>query len=246
MKDRPILFSQPMILALRAGCKTTTRRIIKPQPYNGEDLQIKAAHVGGDCWRLGCLAHMGVGDTWNVRYAAGDRLWVREAWSVKRHEPCQEHERDWQSLHGPVIRFAADAEEIKFEGNKRSGLGIYHGPVETKKPSIHMPRWASRLTLIVESVKVERLQDISREDAEAEGVEWESADPPFYYVPGIFPHSLTAVGVEEPGRLPHAVRSYAKLWSIINGAGSWESNPWVVAPVFSVHHCNIDKMDAAK
>ncbi len=60
----------------------------------------------------------------------------------------------------------------------------------------------------------------------------ESADPPFYYVPGIWPHSITAVGVED-GK-DHAQRSYAKLWDYINGTGAWAENPWVVAYTFEV------------
>jgi hypothetical protein len=120
----------------------------------------------------------------------------------------------------------------------------HEGPCCHWKPAIHMPRWASRLTLLVTATKIERLQDISYADAIAEGVEWESADPPFYYVPGIMPHSLTAVGVEEPGGR-HAERCYAKLWNHLHGPGSWEANPEVVAITFKPVLQNIDRMEGA-
>src|SRR5690606_8568156 len=58
--------------------------------------------------------------------AVGDRLWVRETWSVKRFEPCLDHERDWQSLGSPVVRYAADGAEIQHQGDRRTGKGIYH------------------------------------------------------------------------------------------------------------------------
>lgn len=110
-----------------------------------------------------------------------------------------------------------------------------------ERSPIFMPRRASRLTLLVTDVRVERLQDISEGDAAAEGVELESADPPFHYVPGIWPHSITAVGVEEPGGR-HAARSFAKLWGHINGSESWQANPWVVAVTFTVRARNIDQL----
>ena len=109
---------------------------------------------------------------------------------------------------------------------------------------MYQPRWASRLTLTVTDVRVQRLQECSREDAIAEGVEMESADPPFYYVPGIYPNSLTAIGIEEPGGR-HPERAYAKLWDHINGDGSWAANPWIVALTFTVERRNIDALSHA-
>jgi hypothetical protein len=163
-----------------------------------------------------------------LRWVPGDRLWVREAMALGSDPVCY-------TANGAPVETDGGAQDLWMDRYKRDHC-----------PGIHMPRWASRLTLIVTGVKVERLLDISAVDAEAEGVEWESADPPFYYVPGIFPHSRTAVGVEEPGALPHAVRSYAKLWGEINGHASWVANPWVVVLTFRVIKANIDSPEAAQ
>lgn len=102
-----------------------------------------------------------------------------------------------------------------------------------------MPRWASRLTLRITKVRVQRLQDCSEADARAEGVEWESADPPFYYVPGL--SAETGVGVEEMHKHPEVV-CYSKLWEHINGAGSWSANPFVWVLTFEVIHNNVDEI----
>jgi hypothetical protein len=165
-------------------------------------------------------------EQFEVKYATGDHLWVRETWAAPHgFDTFKPSEIE----NGMPVHYAATA-ELGGSNNLGGLIG---------RPSIFMPRWASRLTLEVTNVRVERLQDISDKDAEAEGVEWESADPPFYYVPGIYPHSITAVGVEEPGGR-HAARSYFKLWDHINGLGSAAKNPFVVAVTFRPHLINID------
>ncbi|MEH7827630.1 hypothetical protein [Gemmobacter denitrificans] len=96
------------------------------------------------------------------------------------------------------------------------------------RPSIHMPRWASRITLTVTDVRVQRLQQISEADAVAEGVS----------------------PISEPNDLkwehysPHGV-AFAALWNSLHGHGAWEANPWVVVPTFTVAHGNIDKLENA-
>lgn len=113
-----------------------------------------------------------------------------------------------------------------------------YGPRESKAPfgkfrqAMHLPKWGSRIWLQVTEVRVHRLQDISEADAIAEGVQMESADPPFYHVPTLDPTGqLTGVGVEEPGG-HHAARSYGKLMDLLHGAGFWTANPWVAAYTF--------------
>jgi hypothetical protein len=132
----------------------------------------------------------------------GDRLWVREAWrtveSANMIPP-----RDLNAAHR--LWFEADAPH-------QPGLGKY-------RPGMFMPRWPSRITLEITGVRVERLQDISDQDCEAEGVLCETADPWFYHVP-------------EPGNVyAHAddmpKGAYRNLWEAINGPGSWAANPWV-------------------
>ncbi len=262
MTVRPILFSAPMIRALLVARKTQTRRILKPQPptedqFPGSSFGLDRAAADSVAiysqnqytadlprhptdWDLigsvGVARDAGFPNRYRVPYAVGDLLWVRETFfhGVVARDGTVE---DWSEYHyratEPEIEGVDDGDgysETNADGSLRSPW----------KPSIHMPRRASRITLDVTDVRVERLQAISDEDAIAEGVSWESADPPFYYVPEIYPHSLTAVGVEEPGGR-HAQRSYFKLWDLINGMGHAAENPWVVAVSFRVHVVNVDE-----
>ena len=167
MRETGILFSAEMVRANLAGTKTQTRRVVKPQPNGGPNAEMVDLGAGFGL-SDGCLS-----GEWRCPYGVpGDRLWVRETWSVLRAEPCEPHERDYQSLLNPVVVYAADGETRCFRGDRATGAGIYHGVVETRRPSIFMPRWASRLTLEVTGVGVERLQLLSEYDAGAEGACW--------------------------------------------------------------------------
>lgn len=272
MADRPILFSAPMVRALIEGRKTQTRRLLKPQPGPCEHAPGRVGEFvpsideeGVHCATCGNgvrLARTKSGVTGiPVRFAKGDRLWVRETWAEHHPAGIQEGRFTLPGRAGipgppgvsyrviyradgdPVRVWHCDAYPYRTAAGPRSEIDAKHPAVCSEMPGwtppIHMPRWASRLTLTVTDVRVERLQAISRHDALAEGVEQESADPPFYYVPGIHPHTHTAVGIEEPGGR-HAERSYAKLWDMINGALPWAANPWVIAVTFSVEQRNID------
>ena len=233
MMDRPIIFSGPMIRALLDGRKTMTRRVLKPQPNSGPNGEM--VHLGGNSWGLsdGILS-----GEWNT-YAPGDRLWCREAitrfdkgtcdqwvwyragnnfggdymadhrW-IKEHFPEQGENEEWRAAEGPA-------------GGKPYNV-----------PSIHMPRWASRLTLTVTAVKVERLQDISEEDAQAEGVERLKSRRGYYSAQ----HGRAAVrfGVYHD----YAKEAFEDLWTSIHGPGAWEANPWVAAITFTVERRNID------
>lgn len=103
------------------------------------------------------------------------------------------------------------------------------------RPSIHMPRWASRLTLTVTDVRVERLQDISEADAIAEGC-------PVSTMPGTIGHPLCPVGFNEMGT---PIYWFRELWNSINGPDAWDANPWVVALTFDVARRNIDAVPVA-
>ena len=198
MKERPILFSAPMVRALIAGQKTQTRRVaIKTsQPDRvvlsdfdaGEHkIEIENLNCGNRYWKL---CPYGV---------PGDRLWVREAWAhdAESVEQCRAAHQDAMggNTFGPYYRATESAPDT------------LHW-----KPSIHMPRWASRILLEIIGVRVEKLQDISEADAQAEGVS----------------NSLHMPG----GRF--ANENYAHLWWTINGDGSWEANPWVWVIEFKV------------
>lgn len=141
MTDRQILFSAPMVRALLAGTKTQTRRLVKPQPWilAGELL----------CWKDDALTQEEMAQ--RCPYGQpGDRLWVREAW--KAHTTF-DHLPPRDIPHSHVWYMADDG--YKAESRYRQGM--------------FMPRWASRITLEITAVRVEKLQDISADDARAEG-----------------------------------------------------------------------------
>ena len=218
MKERPILFSGSMVRAILDGRKTQTRRIANgvveiPGPYSVE------------AWERGEMPRCHYG-------SPGDRLWVRETWRY----------HDWTEEGEPWIQYAADdatagpltvsddwTDRVTAAWESLSApenFAIDAAARDRKwRPSIFMPRWASRLTLDVTAVRVERLQAISEADARAEGVE--PYTPPHGFispdqrVPGVgFDDARLG---DQPHRLP-----FAHLWDSINGdRASWESNPWV-------------------
>jgi len=144
-------------------------------------------------------------------HAVGDRLWVREAW---RTHVSWDVDPPRGVIPAAPIWFEADPFEAR--------MGLDVGKL---RPSMFMPRWASRLTLTVTDVRVQRLQDISEEDAIAEGYP---------------PAEQRATGGIAEIRDAYPIAWYAWLWDSINGAGSWEANPWVAAYSFKVEHRNID------
>lgn len=180
MKERPILFSAPMVRALLAGTKTQTRRVMGKRAARLDPAWPFA--VGPTHEKLLALCPYG---------QTGDRLWVREAFI---HEPA---DYCWEASVSIPSRPASKVYRADHEGDSR-GAGW--------KPSIHMPRALSRITLEVTGVRVERLQSISESDAEAEGV-----------LP-MYPDDVRGAS--------HAL-AYSWLWDSINGAGSWAANPWV-------------------
>ena len=200
MKERPILFTGDMVRAILEGRKTQTRRVVKL-----DDGHSIFPTVGGGGWwtvRTQAVSHFPVTprDIKCPYGVPGDTLWVKETWRPAWHEElyCS-------------IQYAADSSYRKPEiadedrGHRFADMCERSGDhAEPWHPSIHMWREFSRLTLLVKSVRVERLQEISEADAEAEGC--------------------------EPA-LPVADRrwvcGYRRLWESINGAGSWANNPWV-------------------
>lgn len=184
MTDRPILFSAPMVRAILEGRKTQTRRVIKPQPINPVDLN---AFKGGGAFVDKSIS--GKDPLIKCPYGkAGDSLWVRETHALFGG--------------GSTVIYAANWKEDAVS----RGMDNIPEEVDWKwTPSIHMPRLASRITLEITSVRVERLQDISEQDALAEGM--------------TFPEGM------EHGSNP--VDAFRGLWQSINGPESWDANPWV-------------------
>lgn len=202
MKELPILFSAPMVRAILDGRKAMTRRVIRQQPSAG-------VRWGFDGWEDG---H---GRALRCPYGQpGDRLWVRETWGVA----------DWTEDGYPFIKYAATpgrmhlrenipdewSDKVSWVWAELSNPKNYNidGSAADRRwrPSIFMPRWASRITLELTAVRVERVQDISDEDAEREGVDTTNS-------------SISGYCRER----------FRKLWDFINakrGYG-WDANPWV-------------------
>lgn len=214
VKERPILFSGEMVRAILDGRKTQTRRILTPQPSGPGPSH--AACIGGGEWVFGNNS----GQIVKCPYGSvGDRLWVREAFDIV-DDPAAYHVGD-----GPrePIEYEGEtyecADAVRRGPNGERWVVDYAADKNTRimdkagtrrwRPSIHMPRWASRLTLEITGVRVERVQDISEEDAKTEGI-----NP--IYPPG----SDEATYINGPG-------GFRCLWDQINGAGAWERNDWL-------------------
>lgn len=232
MRERPILFSAPMILAILAGTKTQTRRIVtvpwrkstRALPYEPwyveEDGRLLVdcseaadSHGNGDYREFTTCMPMRYGEV-------GDRLWAKETFAYENLGPDEY----------PRVVYAADRQAHWHDGKNLSEPFFMEHDYAPKKwrPSIFMPRFVSRITLEVTHVRVERVQDISAQDSLAEGVP-----------------RASACGCEVCRRLPagdmcpadagEQIRAFAELWEHINGERpgcSWDANPWVWAISF--------------
>jgi len=238
MTDRPIIFSAPMVRALLDGRKTQTRRVLKPQPvcYQNPPSFSWGKFVGEwpDDW-------FGYGNAIDgaLPYAPGGRLWVKEAHAFDiEANTVDEREIIWYRATQPV-------DEVHW------------------RSPIHMPRWASRLTLIVTDVRVQRLAEISEEDARAEGatsrpacngfmsrydgwsMDWSPVGTLSAYSMSAKPGGPAKVPLTESDiSLYTAASAFANYWDTIHGPGSWTANPWVCALTFDVLRCNIDDAGA--
>ncbi len=205
MADRPIIFSAPMVNALLAGRKTQTRRIIKPQPVWNSSCGDRDGFWSGD-------AFMRV----SSRFAAGDRLWVREAFAEHPGGTILDAAGGCEDFIAPYVEYRADT--------ARPCIGKWRSP-------IHMPRSLSRLTLTVTDVRVQRVQEITEADAKAEGVDWEEVC--------CGDHKMSSGCCGQPiARSPAEV--YGRLWNHLHGPGAWEADPYVVALTFAVAQKHID------
>ena len=220
MKERPILFSAPMVRAILDGRKTQTRRVVKnvPDPdWEPSVIDDLHGYDSGGALNPDKIVGYGACDStgeWGVicPYGRpGDRLWVRENWGAA--DLCME---DCETDPPRMIAYRSDGAVRSFDPPHDYKPG-YFGLEDVKwRPSIHMPRWASRITLEVTSIRCERLTVISELDAQAEGVTHEEAGD--YYCDqdeGVFGHRCCYR------------RGFERLFDSINGAGSWDKNPWV-------------------
>lgn len=244
IKCRPILFSGQMIRALLDGIKTQTRRIVKPPSSktmicdmakawsdgaaDSQYLHVPARHKDDspdDCISMRVSCPYG---------AISRKLWVRETWQGPLFDDMDAYRAEPADFNKPEFcQYAADG------GPAPEFMTIDDELVCRWRPSIHMPRWASRITLEITSVRVERLQDISEADAIAEGVEpWGQSGrhgqkwncPPHVRRFGAG-DNVEDVGFDGcPVKDPR--EAYRGIWAAINGPGSWEANPFVWAISF--------------
>jgi hypothetical protein len=204
VKERPILFSAPMIRAILDGRKSQTRRICKDACARG--VWADAAHPARDgmpifWWNITGGAIRGRAEITQQTYetglpcpygGVGTRLWVRE----KMREDAE-----------GVWRYAADNEAVGCDRANEAAMVVWaHHNERTYCPSIHMPRWASRITLQITGVRVERLKSISLEDMRAEGLR---------------PNNETSLLWRET-----LAENFRTLWDQINPKHPWSSDPW--------------------
>lgn len=238
-KERPILFSAPMVRAILSGRKTQTRRLLGLDTFGGSatpgydwtwrgqapirSIAQQRRYPNG-CWQdvreADLLALCPYGE-------AGDRLWVRETWSTA-------------TGNGHRTVYRADLGTDRWPPS----VDVPREDAKVWKPSIHMKRSASRLTLLVESVRVERLHAITEADAKAEGIDrvvvegrdlgwrnylWHGDREAKRAAVDAWPHQYSTYS----SGLTPARGSFSSLWASINGAESWDANPWTWVITFS-------------
>lgn len=226
IKERPILFSAPMVRAILAGTKSQTRRVVKWQGPKGFPHDFERAFTDNPAGikRLMVPYHHpdddysdGVAHRHYPPHGdPGDRLWVRET-----HALIWPGESEPEKVQDCNVEYRADTNGTALPGQWPDEC---RGDPDCPKwlPSIHMPRWASRITLEITDVRVERLNDISEADAIAEGIDAELA-------------SRFVTSAPDRGTLrPATLHAFSGLWESINGPGSWALSPWVWCVSFKV------------
>ena len=201
---KQVLFKTEMVQAILDGRKTQTRRIIKPQPEITNNWYSWNGHwPNSEHGACGCNVLDGFSDAmaWRAPFGkVGDHLWVRETWGVIRAfddlSPSIIH-------HDTIVGYKTDPTDKWYQTGFSGDAGKW-------RSSIHMPRWASRITLKITSIKIQYVQEITTADAKAEGVK-ESF---------VMPDHVVSMGY---------VHAFRELWDSINsdrGFG-WDKNPWV-------------------
>lgn len=236
MTDRPIIMSGPMVRAILEGRKTQTRRL---------------------AWRVGGLTEaakaqgleplqIGKPTIWQ-KVKPGDRLWVRETHTFETCQKIGWYEPPFND--GRPLKITDDPDWGKFWDQPHykatdPAPDLAYDDLDDAccrwRSSIHMPRWASRLTLIVDDVRVERLQSINLHDAVQEGMCGVIEQKTWWYNGAS--HLREDNG---PKRFPTSYAAFHALWEHLHGPGSWDANPEVVAITFTPHQCNIDAMESA-
>lgn len=210
VRERPILFSGPMVRAILFGRKTQTRRVVTPTPPEwidsfGYTAFTPAGHVSGRGYWKGVPGDEGPGEKFfkSPYGMPADRLWVREAWEFLGTDMNK-----WGRTHRTqtgVVRYATDSARRHID-TEWQNVEKWMTRRRGTRPSIHMPRWASRLTLEITDVRVERVRAITPEDTEAEGV-------------------IDLATFSYDAR----VMKFGLLWDSLNAKRgfAWNVNPWV-------------------
>jgi hypothetical protein len=236
MKERPILFSGPMVRALLDGSKTQTRRVMKKQPYisrtnppHFSDVEVGDLFICPDycpttpvrgsviveCESIGtyhCMGQKTFAEKHSPYGVPGDRLWVRETFLYVGPGSGSDLPSYREERANPENHKAANC---WFRASRPDETLVW-------TPSIHMPRWASRITLEITGVRVERLQEISEVDAAAEGVESLRNEGEYWK------HYLESTASCDALICLSARESFRTLWDSLAAPGvDWQANPWV-------------------
>jgi len=198
MKERGIIFNGEMVRAILDGRKTQTRRPVK--------LPVHDKNLGCELAGNELAGELSAGNYLNSAFGKpGDRIWVRETFRV--------HSR---ATDVATLVYKASMRNSWTDQTHRVPVSLCNKPATPEKwtPSIHMPRWASRILLEITDVRVERLNAISQEDAQAEGMELTGWRP-------------TYSDPDSGGEVWTPYDNFARLWESIYGEGSWKVNPWV-------------------
>lgn len=237
MAEKPILFSGPMVRAILDGRKTQTRRVVKPKHEGGVITSLNPDGLPIESWGGGKgFAAVGMEVRESPYGKPGDQLWVRETFATSGEKdsggsPTRRvaYQADgWAGYvyapqpphrHGHILKSECPTSD---EIGECFGLGRYGGKW---RPSIHLPRWASRIQLEVTGVRVERLQDITPDDAWAEGI-WHASEE--------FRRQVCQMRDSAESLRQLRLETFQELWNSINGKPrddgediSWSANPWV-------------------
>lgn len=224
MKERPILFNGAMVRAVLNGSKTQTRRMLSPRHLELIGLAARA----GECYPLESGQQHANSQSYYREFcpfgAVGDRLWVRESFF--------EHGRYEGGGYDPEDSYFVSDKQVLYPSD-----GVTR-PTQRKRedfwrsrPSIHMPRWASRITLEITGVRVERLQDINHDDSYAEGIHtevWDQTVVARNYRESDAFFQFWSEDMDHYVEMDELYRqSFGSLWQSIYGEESWQANPWV-------------------
>lgn len=229
MKERPIIFSGEMVRAILDGRKTQTRRVVNKLLSFGNITEFGESTTKGYSWQFRDKRML-----WNdISHSRllescphgqpGDRLWVRETWNIEYGAVFDEQQNDWHIVYRTDLSYCAAPTTVNDDEYSR----LFDSSQNQWRPSIHMPRWASRMTLEISDIRVERVRDISEDDVFAEGIR------PSKTVNGWATIRLND-GIGAHVVLPQY--AFHVLWDSINakrGYG-WDVNPWVWVIEFKV------------